>query len=277
MAKTHFKQYLSALFEKIELGKPTHYKRFLLGLAESGITPNEVEHIFQVVNIGKKRYRVTIKPSAYDDYRKLKLKAIGSDKTTSQKAVAAASGKSHSKSASGAMCILHTESHQLNPHCVILDQGIPRELPELKKKILLIENFELFLEYQAMMKFITENTSHAVDLKDYDVMFSQGSAILNKQYRPFLMGYQEVLCLFDIDYGGLVIFDGLRKVCSGAKFLVPKDVDKLIDEYGFEITKEEASKLKAMTGNSSLPKVVKTVAKTILLKGKKVEQEVYLL
>lgn len=254
-----------------------HFKRFLLGLAESGVTPNEVEYIFHVVNVGRKRYRVTIKPESYQEYRDLRIRCLGEGKQCSAKAVAAATGKSHSKSASGVMCILHTEGHQLNPCCIMLDQGIPRELPSLKTKIVLIENFELFLEYKAVLKYISNNSGCDIDLSEYDVMYSQGSAILNKQYRPFLMGYKEVLCVFDIDYGGLVIYDGLRKVCSKARFFVPRETERLLDAYGFAISKEEASKLKSMVSDSSLPKVVKSVAKLIFDARKKVEQEVYLL
>ena len=53
--KSFYKQHLPALFEKIELGKPVHFKRLLLGLAECGVAPNEVEVIFDKKFLGKKR------------------------------------------------------------------------------------------------------------------------------------------------------------------------------------------------------------------------------
>ncbi|CAH7360290.1 conserved hypothetical protein [Vibrio chagasii] len=277
LAKSHFKQFLPALFEKIELGKPTHYKRFLLGLAESGVCPNEVEHIFHVVNIGKKRYRVTINPESYQDYKELRQKCLIGGRVASAKAVAASTGKSHSKSASGVMCVMHTEEFQINPCCVILEQGIPRELPKLKKKLLLIENFELFIAYKEILAYVNQKTNYSVGLDEFDVLYSQGSTILNKQYRPFLMGYDQIFCLFDIDFGGLIIYEGLRRFCSNAIFVVPNDAAYLIDTYGFAIPDDEEKKLKDLISNPNSPKIVKRVAKLMVEQGKKIEQEVYLL
>lgn len=274
--KSHFKQHLPEIFIKIEEGKPVHFKRFLLGLAEAGIPPNEVDYIFDVINIGKKRYKVTIKPKYLECYKNIKFKSASYSKV-SEKVVAATIGKSHSKSSSGTFGLLHTSEYTNNPYCFVLDEGIARELPKLKRKLLLIENLELFLNYKRIMKFINENTKHKVKLSEFDVMYSQGSMVLNKQFTPFLMSYSEVLCLFDLDFGGIITFSNLKKKLDKTTFLLPDDFDRYIKLYGFSSPKSEIQRLKELLNSENQPKDIKSVIKYLLKTEKKLEQEVYLL
>lgn len=279
MAKTYFKQDLHSHFEKIEEGKPVHFKRFLLGLAESGVSPNEIDHIFHKVNVGKKRYKVTISPSALSDYRVLKGKVLGEEYTPSPRVVAAQRGRSHSKSASGAFGLLHTQEYQVSPFCFILDEGVPRELPKLKKRLLLIENMELFLLYQRVLSFVNSNglASEAVDLEHCDVMYSQGSLILNKQFRPFLMNYEKIDCLFDLDFGGVIVYSTLKKYFKNTRFLCPENIDEFMDKYGFPMGEEEVMKLAKLQQENRFPKDVKRLINILTTRHQKLEQEVYLL
>lgn len=281
LAKFYFKQDLQSHFEKIEDGKPVHYKRFLLGLAECGVAPNYVETIFTKQNIGKKRYKVTIKRESFEAYKDLRLKVLGGEYEPSDRVLAAATGRSHSKSASGAFGLIHTQEHLKSPFCFILDNGIPRELPKLKRKLLLIENIELFLRYQEVIYFINEHklSSQKISLHNYDVMFTQGSTILNKQYKPFLMNYENVDCLFDLDFGGLIIYSTLKKNFKDSKlrFLVPDNIDMFMDKYGFEMSSEESDKLIKLNKENMFCKEVKHLIKLLTTRKQKLEQEVYLL
>ncbi len=279
MAKTYFKQDLASHFEKIEEGKPVHFKRFLLGLAESGVTPNQVDQIFHKVNVGKKRYKVTISPSALSQYREIKSMVLGESYVPSARVVAAQKGKSHSKSASGAFGLIHTQDYQVSPFCFILDEGVPRELPRLKKRLLLIENMELFLCYKRVLDFINKNklTAEFVELSNCDVMYSQGSLILNKQFKPFLMNYEKIDCLFDLDFGGMIVYSTLKKSFKNIRFLCPPNIDEFMDRYGFPMAGDEVDKLNKLMGENRYPKDVKRLITILTTRHQKLEQEVYLL
>lgn len=281
MKKTYFRQDLTSHFEKIEDGKPVHFKRFLLGLAEAGISPNQVDVIFQKRNIGKKRYRVKILPESLELYKKLKSDSLGvmSSEGVSEKVLAAAGGRSHSKSASGAYALIHTQSHQVSPFCVMLDSGIPRELPKLNKKLLLIENMELFLRYKEVIELIRLHgmSRYPVELSDYDVMYSQGSVILNKQYRPLLMAYERIDCLFDLDFGGIIVYSTLQKHFKNTRFLKPEKLDGFMERYGFCMSGDEVSKLIKLNNENKFTKDVKELIRILTARRQKLEQEVYLL
>lgn len=274
--KSFYKQHLAALFEKIELGKPVHFKRLLLGLAECGIAPNEAETIFEKKFIGKKRYRVSVRPEAFLKYQQIKV--FAQPKTTSERVQAAAKGKSHSKSTSGAFCLIHTEEYPSTPFTILIDNGVPRLLPKLKKNLLLIENFELFLSLESTLEFLNGKCRESVDLTEWDIIYSQGSGILNKQFIPLLMNYEKVLCLFDLDFGGLITFTTLReRLNSNIKFIYPTDYEYWIDNYGFEMPNAEHKQLKNLYLKGCHQKKTKRIMEALLKTRRKLEQEVYLI
>lgn len=275
--RSFFKQHLPALFEKIEMGKPVHYKRLLLGLAECGVYPNEVEKIFNKKALGKKRYRVSIKPQSFPEYQRIKSMAIPNT-APSPRVLAAALGKSHSKSTSGTFCLIHTEDHPSNPFTIMIDNGVPRVVPPLKKQLLLIENFELFLCYERILKFLKESCGESVSLKQWDVVFSQGSGILNKQFLPLLMNYERVLCLFDLDFGGLITFTTLKeRLSTNISFAYPNEVESWVERFGFEMPQTEHKQLKTLFNKSNHQKDAKKVMELLLKSNRKLEQEVYLI
>ena len=274
--KSYYKQHLPALFQKIELGKPVHFKRFLLGLAECGISPNEVERILDKKFVGKKRYRVSIKPNSFKAYQELRAETCKGQ--INGRALAAAQGKSHSKSTSGTFCLIHTKQHQTTPFCIMIDSGVPRDVPQLNKNLLLIENFELFLNYQAMIDFVTHKCGMPVNLQEWDVIYSQGSGILNKQFVPLLMGYKKVVCLFDLDFGGVITYTTLKqRLNSDIQFAYPEDVEVWVQRYGFEMPNNECQQLKNLAGGAGIPKRAKKVIELLLKTKRKLEQEVYLI
>ncbi|MBU2895653.1 hypothetical protein [Vibrio hepatarius] len=121
------------MFKKIELGKPVHFKRLLLDMAECGVSPNEVEKVFNKKALGKKRYKVSIKPESFQEYRS--FRGLVAQPIQSARVLAAAQGKSHSKSTSGTFCLTHTSEHRENPYTIMIDSGVPRAVPRLKKEI----------------------------------------------------------------------------------------------------------------------------------------------
>lgn len=275
-SKSFFKQHLHALFEKIELGKPVHFKRLLLGLAECGVSPNEVEKVFNKKALGKKRYRVSIKPESFQEYQR--FKSMATHPVQSARVLAAAQGKSHSKSTSGAFCLIHTSEYKKNPFTIMIDNGVPRSVPSLKKKLLLIENFELFLRYETIIDFLKEKCGEQIDISDWDVVFSQGSGILNKQFLPFLMNYQKVHCLFDLDFGGLITFTTLKeRLNTEIRFVYPIEIEEWVNKYGFEMPLQEMKQLKTLSIKRAHQKNTKRIIDTLLRSKKKLEQEVYLL
>ena len=274
--RSFFKQHLPALFEKIELGKPVHFKRLLLGLAECGVSPNEVEKVFNKKALGKKRYRVSIKPESFQEYQS--FRSLVAQPIQSARVLAATQGKSHSKSTSGTFCLIHTSEHRENPYSIMIDNGLPRSVPSLKKKLLLIENFELFLRYETIIQFLKDKCGEQIDLKEWDVVFSQGSGILNKQFLPFLMNYQKVHCLFDLDFGGLITFTTLKeRLNTEIRFVYPTDVEDWVDKYGFEMPPLEWKQLKNLSVKGMNQKKTKRIMDVLLRSGRKVEQEVYLI
>ena len=274
--KSFYKQHLPALFEKIELGKPVHFKRLLLGLAECGVAPNEVEVIFDKKFLGKKRYRVSVKPDAFQKYKCLKL--LPSNNDTPPRVLAAAKGASHSKSVSGTFCLIHTSTHKTSPFAITIDNGVPRELPALKKKLLLIENLELFLDLTSVFYFLEKKCKQHISLDDWDVIYSQGSGILNKQFIPLLLNYQKIVCLFDLDFGGLITFTTLReRLNTNITFIYPENYQQWITNYGFEMPTLEHKQLKNLYLKGCHQKKTKRIMEALLKDKRKLEQEVYLI
>ncbi len=270
-----YRNLLPELFVKIEAGKPVNYKLILLGLAEYGFSPSKVEEIFSKRSIGKKRYRISVNPECYKEYDEIK-QLIGMA-VNSPKVLAATKGQSHKESASGAFCLIHTKEYEETPCTIMIENGVPRAAPKLKRNLLMIENFEVFLKYKQVLTFIEKECDLKISLDDWDVIYTQGSAILNKQFIPLLMSYTKVRCLFDLDFGGLITYCSLReRLNTDLKFLYPKNIIDWLFKFGFKLPEQESTQLKGLVTKSIQPKNIKQLIDIIIKADKKLEQEVYL-
>ncbi|ELP6119202.1 TPA: hypothetical protein I7730_14695 [Vibrio vulnificus] len=281
-SKGHFKQHIPALLDKIDKGKPVFFKRLLIGLAEDGFPPAETQQMFETTNIGNGRQCVKIATSKLNCYRELRARYLR-ELEVSPKAIAAVKGQSHSKSSSGAMLQIYTHENDANPYCVLIENGIPRAVPNLKKKLLLIENLELFIHYKKVLEYINKKCGRVhggeVALTSWDIAYSQGSGILNKQHLSVLSRYQVIECLFDLDYGGYITYITLKNRLRGVKvkFLAPTEFNKVFEQYGFEMPQSEYIQIENMLKGGRHSKIFKEIMKTALRHRLKVEQEVYLL
>jgi len=277
-----FKQHIPALLEKIDKGKPVFFKRLLIGLAEDGVSPTETQRMFETTNIGNGRQSVKVATTSLYDYRELRSKYLPESKV-SPKAIAAVNGQSHSKSSSGAMLQIYTTENDTNPYCIMIEDGIPRAVPVLKNKLLLIENLELFIHYKKIIDYINKNCRRiyggSIDLESWDIAYSQGSGILSKQHLSVLSRYEVIECLFDLDYGGYITYITLKTRLRGikVKFLAPTDHDKVFKQYGFEMPQSEHTQIAKILKGTRHPKQLKEIMKIALKHRLKVEQEVYLL
>lgn len=170
------------------------------------------------------------------------------------------------------------------PEVVVMDNtGLTIEFKP-QKTLVIIENQENFFRFQEFLPqlLLTELTDVPID-----ITFGAGNTVTNSLNDTFFAQYQEILCCFDYDFGGLTMYASLIKVIklmSNDKtkpqihFILPS-TDKLTDAMfintHFKKIPEEAKhwqKAISLAEQLELPEL----AQVFRLSKKFMEQEVFL-
>ncbi len=132
----------------------------------------------------------------------------------------------------------------------------------VKKKCLLVENFNTFCA-------ITDCFS-LEQLEGFIIVWSKCNEITSPIYTDFLPSFNEVLCFFDFDLGGLRFIEGLSKRINNMTIYIPDGIDEYMNRYGNPLTDKQYTEL---VSKFSTLEALKPMA-SILLKHKKIlEQE----
>ena len=108
---------------------------------------------------------------------------------------------------------------KLCPQVVLIDgSGLLQEF-SVQKTLVIIENQENFFKYPA---FLPQLITHTTPL---DIVFGQGNGITNTLNSRYLNQYQQILCCFDYDLGGLTMFSSLQKLTTAkVEFVLPSAI-----------------------------------------------------
>ncbi|MGB1949830.1 MAG: hypothetical protein ACPHQ9_03575 [Marinobacter sp.] len=90
--------------------------------------------------------------------------------------------------------------------------------------VLVVENERNFYCYRQMLAFAGEAVGRPLDLASCDVVLGGGNRINRAMVLAWLGGYDEVLCAFDYDAGGLQMFSSVSVALGEtARFVQPTD------------------------------------------------------
>lgn len=255
---------MKKFFDNVDNNKQVNFKLYIEKFKEKGIA---IEKMFVPVLVANPYYILT--PKNIDDYNTLKLKMnVHIEKT--DRTSYAVHGDSHLTSVSYAF-LLVKESINDTIKTVFFDKGKieQTELVAMKKKAIIIENLENFGNTLANFRNIN------IDLTEYSFIFGSGNSITNPMFNDFLMSFDELLCLFDIDAGGLQMFNTLDKRYPQCQFIYPDNLLWIMDKYvANSHGKEVVLALNSKFGyNKKLHPILTLINKT----QKTVEQELYLI
>ncbi|TYK66910.1 hypothetical protein [Colwellia echini] len=151
---------------------------------------------------------------------------------------AATKGNSHTHKTSMSYLLVYpdvfnclVQSDVINPQppkVVVCDKKKCSMSFKPQKRLIIIENQETFFRYQAFIlrlrNDITDNN------KSVDIAFGSGNSVTNSFNSMYFNQYDEVLCCFDYDLGGLTMFASLQKMISTKLTFVLPDKALLTDE-----------------------------------------------
>jgi hypothetical protein len=138
---------------------------------------------------------------------------------------AADNGDSHQTTTSFShLLVYHEGLLDDRPDTVLIDDRRIVQVFESKPQLLVIENEENFFCYKSMLPILSSFYGHTLNFTNTDIVWGAGNRINKGLNKRFIEQYDTVLCAFDYDFGGLVIFKTLQANHLGiTEFLMPSD------------------------------------------------------
>lgn len=253
---------MDIFFENIENGIPINFDSYIKKFKKNGF---DISNMFSA-SLHKKPYYI-LTPKNNKEFMKLKnLFNLKIDKNT--RIGSAIRGDSHKSKCSYSFLILK-EQIDSKVKTVFFENNsiVDTEDLRLKDKLIIIENLENFGNIINNFKNIN------IELNEYSFIYGAGKQINNHYHREFFNGFKEILCLFDIDYDGLEMYDLLSVNHNNCLFLYPENISEYLSKSLRFILKEELFKLNLrFRKNEKLHKILKEINKS----QKYLEQELYL-
>jgi hypothetical protein len=188
-------------------------------------------HIFNHRKLAAKTYRVTINDNVA--FTQLLIDSAPTD----DRVMAAQQGDSH-KMATSQSCLLiyHEQLTDRRPDTVLIDNDRLLQSFRPKKVLVIIENEENFFRYAEMLPLLSGFFGRTLDLSGCDIILGGGNRITKALNFRFLLQYHSVLCAFDLDFGGLSMFNTLKKGLQGSftqqiELLMPRDFGPWLDAF----------------------------------------------
>lgn len=203
--------------EKILQGQAINYEAFLKKLPD--VLRQRHRELFSTEKTGPNRWRVTVLDEA--TFEALREQAAA----PVSRVDAARKGDSHRHGTEVSFRLVY--HHALTGHrpdsVVIAGDSVDIAYTPASR-VLVVENERNFYHYRQMLAFTGECLGEPVALKDCDVVLGGGNRITRTADLNWLAGYDEVLCAFDYDAGGLQMFASVRSALGNkACYLQPAD------------------------------------------------------
>ncbi len=201
--------------QNIEQSKAIDYSKFLALLPEK--LCEEVKDKATINFLGKGSVIVGI--SCEQLLEKLRSLTI----EPSSRIDATLQGDSHKVNTSTSYLLAyHQSTLDVHPDTIISCNGETHLRFQPKKRLVIIENAELFFARETLFSQMNKAFSLSLSFENTDLIFGAGNQISNKQNYTFINQYESILCFFDYDFGGLKIYKAMRNMVGNkAKFLEP--------------------------------------------------------
>jgi hypothetical protein len=254
---------INKFFESIDSQQHINFKKYIDIFKKSGV---DIEKMF--IPVLKKNPYYYLIPKDEEQYQQLKSTFhIAGDKITRLDAT------------------LHGNSHHVNvSYCFFLmretidspvesvffkgEELLYSNIKNINKNLILIENLENFGDIKKTFQHFS------IDLSQYSFIFGAGNAINNSLLTSFFNTRDSILCMFDVDNGGLKMFNTLSKRHANTEFIVPDNIDLLMYKHvRHKITVEDAIILtESYRNNTKMTPIISIINKHM----KFIEQEIYL-
>lgn len=250
---------------KIKNREHVSYQSFLNKCSKYNIKDAHLRQVFYVKSClcnRKNQYMLTIKDQKLFDTTFSRFFSIGND----IKVTAALRG--NSKSAKSEKAILIWKEHFNSINSIGIEFNKKEYILDINKKntLVIIENLNNFLN-------IETNFESSFDLDKCNFVWGSGNGITNNYFQDFINEYDNVICFFDIDLGGLKFYKSLlTQLNKKPTFYFTEKIKKQIISYGKTITHKDYEKLMKLYANiEELKEVVDFIQKH----KKFAEQEIF--
>jgi len=204
---------LNDYLQKILRGEAINYEVFLKKLPK----PFRRRHrdLFATEKVGGNRWIVTI----LDETAFVELQNLAAVPVS--RADAARKGDSHRHGTNVSFLLAyHQALTSSRPDVVVIagdavDKGFRRA-----SRVLVVENERNFYCYEQMLAFADEVLDKRLDLATCDVVLGGGNRITRAAVLEWLGDYEEVLCAFDYDAGGLQMYASIVAALGNAAVFV---------------------------------------------------------
>lgn len=211
--------------KKILRGQPINYEAFLKKLPER--FRRRHRELFATEKVQTNRWVVTV----LDKTAFAELQTIAEAPVS--RVDAAKKGNSHRHGTDVSfLLVYHQELAFSRPDVVVVgndsvDMGFHRA-----KSALVVENERNFYQYVQMLDFASEALGMDLRPANCDVVLGGGNRVTSGAVLDWLNGYDDVLCAFDYDAGGLQMFSTIvASLGDKANFLQPRDWQPWLDRF----------------------------------------------
>lgn len=241
---------LLKILERVRDGHPVDWGLAVQRLHKAGVGRNLIESAVVATAFGNQEYKVTILDETL--FREIENWVQPIDR--SSRTSASISGNTHSAPVSGAMLAVWYADEYESVNRIFKD-GRPAPLPR-RQHALIIENEECFLNKEDTYSFVQEYCGVTYAIDDVEFIYGSGNSISNRRITPYLKMFDgKVMCLLDVDLGGLQIYSNL--IAAGlpqdkTHYLIPSDINHRLRTSKRKASEEELQALYPLYGRCSL-------------------------
>ena len=261
---------LAKAFQKIEMKQSLNWRTFSGQLIKYGIIQEEIDQAFAATRYSQNDYSVEV---LSQDLLQKFINIINSYSVKSRSA-ASYRGNSHTVNVDGALLVANVANNDV-PYNHLFSKDRNVDIP-VKQHCLIIENLECFLAFNRTFEFAKNYCDVEVGIDDIEFLWAAGNSISNTLIIPYLKKFQgKVMCLFDIDLGGLTIYSNLLKASlepSNTKYLIPSDIQTRLKNSNRKATTKELNALSSIYGLSETTNQIITLIRHY---NSTIEQETY--
>ena len=261
---------LQESFDAIKKGSGIDWKPLKARLLKTGATEDLISAALDVKAYGDRNYQVVIKNEHCFD----RLQKFAQPSDRSSRSAASITGNTHSTRVNGAMLAAWGIDDAAPYNHIFMPE---REIPQpTKRHALIIENLECFLNKDQTYLFVKEFCGVTYSAENIEFIMGAGNSISNRLITPYLKSFEgEIMCLLDVDLGGLKIYANLLSggiPLDSLRYLVPSDLPRRLSTSRREAGEKELGGLSHMHG---LSLVTDQVISAIQYYKKTLEQESY--
>ncbi|MTJ00175.1 MAG: hypothetical protein FH752_16300 [Marinobacter adhaerens] len=203
--------------QKILRGQSINYEAFLKKLPDQ--FRRRHRKLFATEKVNTNRWLVTIlDESAFAELQDVAQAPLN-------RVDAAKKGNSHRHGTEISFLLVYHEgvSHSRPDTVVVGTESVDMGFQQARS-VLVVENERNFYQYAQMLDFAGEVLGNPLELAECDVVLGGGNRVTRGAILDWLKGYEEVLCAFDYDAGGLQMYSTIAaSLGDKAKFVQPQD------------------------------------------------------